>query len=79
MYHDCSHIVAHSYFDIKTFLVDGYLIPIQKIAHAFGLEFFFPFLSQHLVEYLAEQQHASDQDEKDLPTNYQLSEFLRVL
>ena len=64
MYHDCSDMVAHSYFDVKTLLVDGHLSPIQNIAHAHGAQVCFPFLYLPLVEYLASQQHASDAEEK---------------
>jgi asparagine synthase (glutamine-hydrolysing) len=64
MYRDCSEIVTHSYFDVKTFLVDGKIAPLQHIAHAFGKSACFPFLDEDLMSFIAQQQHASDAEER---------------
>lgn len=48
-----SRVASYMYFDIKTRLVDGFILQYDRITAAQDLDWKTPFLSEQLIEYLA--------------------------
>lgn len=60
-----SPVASFLYFDVKTRLVDCFILQYERLTTANGLNWRSPFLEQNLVEYLASLLEPDNQKEKE--------------